>query len=130
MSVPLWSLFIAALMLVLTKAPVAVAQSRSGSGYDNAHPRAQQAGLTGWGARALASHHNMIEAFPVFAAGVLVVLATGTLGAAANVLCLVFLLSRVVYTALYLLNLSTLRSLVWGAGFVASLGLMLLPLLR
>ncbi|MED5492240.1 MAG: MAPEG family protein [Pseudomonadota bacterium] len=129
MSIPLWSLFIAALMLVLTKAPVAVAQSRSG-GYDNAHPRAQQAELNGWGARALASHQNMIEAFPVFAAGVLVVLTTGTLGVAANVLCIIFVLSRIGYTALYLLNLATLRSLVWGAGFVSSLGLMLLPLLR
>ena len=73
-------------MILVTKAPVALAQSKEGRGYDNRNPRVQQSRLTGFGARALAAHQNMIEAFPVFAAGVLVVLATGTLGAAANVI--------------------------------------------
>ncbi|WP_335598963.1 MAPEG family protein, partial [Halopseudomonas sp.] len=57
----------------LPKSRLPLRRGRSGKGYDNAHPRAQQAALTGWGARALASHQNMIEAFPLFAAGVLVV---------------------------------------------------------
>lgn len=129
MSVPLWSLFIAALLLVLTKVPVAVAQGRSGKGYDNANPRAQQAALTGWGARALASHQNMIEAFPLFAAGVLVVLVTGTSGSLANVFCLLFIGCRLAYSAFYLMNLATLRSLVWVAGFICCLGLLLIPAL-
>lgn len=64
-------LLFAALMLVLTKAPVAWAQQRTGR-YDNHDPRAQQRELTGFGARALAAHQNTIEAFPLFAAGVLV----------------------------------------------------------
>lgn len=129
MSVPLWSLFVAALLLVLTKFPVAVAQARSGKGYDNAHPRAQQAALTGWGARALASHQNMIEGFPLFAAGVLVVLVTGTSGSLANLLCLLFIGCRVAYSVFYLMNLATLRSLVWIVGFICCLGLLLVPAL-
>ncbi|GGE49426.1 membrane protein [Halopseudomonas oceani] len=129
MSVPLWCLFIAALLLVFTKVPVAIAQGRSGKGYDNAHPRAQQAALTGWGARALASHQNMIEGFPLFAAGVLVVLVTGTGGSLANVLCLLFITCRIAYSVLYLMNLATLRSLAWIVGFVCCLGLLLIPAL-
>lgn len=51
--------------------PVARAMAEEGGGrYDNHHPRAQQARLTGFGARALAAHLNSIEAFPLFAAGV------------------------------------------------------------
>ncbi|MEX0915991.1 MAG: MAPEG family protein [Wenzhouxiangellaceae bacterium] len=95
-------------------------------GYDNRHPRAQQARLTGFGARALAAHQNMIEAFPVFAAGVLLVMVTGTTGYWVSVLALVFVGARIVYTIFYLGDFPVLRSMTWGVGFAASLGLMLL----
>jgi len=131
MSFPLWCLFFAALMLVLTKAPVAVAMARSGGkGYDNNHPRAQQAELTGWGARAMAAHSNMFEAFPLFAAAVLVVQVSGSIGTLANVLAGLFIVARVLYTLLYLADRSTLRSLVWGVGFISCLIMLVLPAMR
>ncbi|SDU09533.1 MAPEG family protein [Halopseudomonas salegens] len=129
MSFPLWCLFIAALLLVATKAPVAVAMARSGNkGYDNRHPRAQQAALTGWGARAMAAHANHFEAFPVFAAGVLVAQVTGSAGTLVNTLAALFVLARIGYTVLYIKDVHLLRSLVWGVGFISSVLLLLSPL--
>jgi uncharacterized MAPEG superfamily protein len=130
MSFPLWCLFFAALLLVFTKVPVAVAMSRNDKGYDNSHPRAQQNALTGWGARAMAAHANMFEAFPLFAAAVLVVQVSGSIGMLANVLAGLFIVARVLYTLLYLADRSTLRSLVWSVGFVSCLVMMVLPALR
>ena len=130
MSFPLWCLFFAALLLVLTKVPVAVAMSRNDEGYDNSHPRAQQNALTGWGARAMAAHANMFEAFPLFAAAVLTVQVSGSIGMLANVLAGLFIVARVLYTLLYLADRSTLRSLVWGVGVVSCLIMLVLPALR
>ncbi|GAA6129710.1 MAPEG family protein [Halopseudomonas sabulinigri] len=131
MSFMLWCLFFAALLLVFTKVPVAMAMARSGDkGYDNSHPRAQQAALTGWGARAMAAHNNMFEAFPLFAAAVLVVQSTGSVGSLANLLAGLFIVARVLYTLLYLADRSTLRSLVWGVGFICCLIMLVLPAMR
>jgi uncharacterized MAPEG superfamily protein len=130
MTFPLWCLFFAALMLVLTKMPVAVAMQRSSEkGYDNRHPRAQQAALTGWGARAMAAHNNMFEAFPLFAAGVLVAQVTNLHGSLIDLLAGIFIVSRIAYTLLYLADLHALRSLSWIIGFGCCLGLLLSPVL-
>lgn len=130
MSFPLWCLFFAALLIVLTKVPVAIAMARSGDkGYDNRHPRAQQAALTGRGARAMAAHSNMLEAFPLFAAGVLVAQVTGMHGFTIELLAGLFIVSRIAYTALYLMDMATLRSVAWVVGFLCCLGLLLSPAL-
>lgn len=130
MSFPLWCLFVAALMLVLTKIPVGIAMARiDGRGYDNRNPREQQAALKGWGARALAAHQNMFEAFPVFAAGVLVTQVTNVQGMTIDLLAGLFIVTRVLYTVLYLIDLHAMRSLVWMVGFGCSLALLLAPAL-
>ncbi|NCO18721.1 MAG: MAPEG family protein [Gammaproteobacteria bacterium] len=129
MSIALLCLLFAAFMILLTKVPVAMAMARMPGGYDNHHPRAQQARLEGFGARALASHQNMLEAFPIFAAGVLAALVAGADGQWTTLLALVFIAARIAYTILYLADFHILRSLSWGAGFGASLGLMVLALL-
>lgn len=129
MTIALYCLIFAALMVVLTKVPLAMAMAREGRGYDNRNPRQQQARLTGFGARALASHQNMIEAFPVFAAGVLVALYAGATGAWLSGLALTFVISRLGYTACYLADVHALRSVFWVIGFGASVGLMVLALL-
>ena len=128
MQIAIACLLFSALMLVLTKVPVAVAMNREGRGYDNRNPRAQQARLEGFGARALASHQNMIEAFPVFAAGALVALIGGVDGAWLPGLSLAFVFARVAYSICYWADLATLRSLFWVIGYGASVGLMGLAL--
>ncbi|MDY6829793.1 MAG: MAPEG family protein [Pseudomonadota bacterium] len=127
MTIPFWCLVFAMLMLVVTKVPVAVAQGRQGTGYDNQNPRDQQAGLTGWGRRALAAHQNAFESFAPFAAGVLVAHVGGASGSAAAALAVAHVLSRILYTILYIADLDKLRSLIWAVGFFSSVGLVLLP---
>lgn len=128
MSIPLWMLFVAALLNILSKAPAMREMARMPNGYDNKHPRAQQANLTGAGARGLAAHQNSFEAFPVFAAGVLVAEMYANAHPFAAFLSILFIVARIIYVWLYVANYSTLRSVVWGAGFFASLGLLLSPL--
>ena len=53
-------LLIAMLLPYIAKVPVAMAMTKLGR-YDNNHPRAQQAQLTGVGARVVAGHQNVFE---------------------------------------------------------------------
>lgn len=123
------SVIAAALLIFISKMPLAFAQARAVGGYDNSNPRGQQASLEGFGARAKAAHENTIEAFPVFAAGALLALWSDADVATMQMWCSIFLVSRVVYIALYLMDKGTLRSLVWFVGLVASYALMAQPLL-
>ncbi|MBM7062128.1 MAPEG family protein [Pseudomonas sp. UL073] len=130
MSIPFWCVFIAALLIYVAKVPVARAMNREGRGYDNHHPRAQQARLTGLGARAYAAHMNSIEIFPLFAAGVLMAHTTQVFGYWVDVLAVLFVVSRVLYLVLYWADWAWQRSLIWVVGLVCCLLLMLSPVWR
>ena len=127
MAIEFWCIVAAWVVVYLTKLPVAAAMQRAG-GYDNHHPRAQQSTLTGWGARALAAHLNGFETFAPFAAAVLVAHVAGAPTSLVTGLALLFVVARVAYVACYIADLSSLRSAVWGVGFLATLGLFLAPL--
>ncbi|AFU99942.1 MAPEG family protein [Simiduia agarivorans] len=126
MSIAIGCLILAAALIYIAKIPVAVAMAKLDGRYDNHHPRAQQARLTGFGARALAAHQNAIEAFPLFAAGVLAALWAGAALETVNTLCIVFIVARVIYMVLYWMDLDKLRSTVWFVGLIASFWLMAL----
>lgn len=130
MTTVLVCLLVAFLLNMLSKAPVAVAMARQPGGYDNRHPREQQAALEGWGKRALAAHQNQFEAFPAFGVGVLVALATGAAGPWLDGLAIAFVAARILYIALYIANLHLLRSTVWTVGFAATCGLYVLAILQ
>jgi len=96
-------------------------------GLDNNNPRDQQQRLEGWGRRANAAHQNMIEAFPLFAAGMLASMfgrvdlnVTVGLGSA-------FVVLRAIYIALYVGDKATARSGVWSLAFLACCALLLAP---
>lgn len=112
MSLMIWCLLIAGLLPIAAKAPVVYFQNRD-NGYDNRHPRAQQQRLTGAGARAVAGHYNAYEAFPLFAAAVLLVIATDQVNTLNQWLAVGFIGFRIAYHVLYLANWDKLRSLVW-----------------
>jgi uncharacterized MAPEG superfamily protein len=128
MELHLWCIVAAWVLVYVAKLPVAVAMQKTG-GYDNHHPRAQQATLTGWGARALAAHQNGFETFAPFAAAVLVAHVTGAAVGLVDLLAAVFVVSRAVYMCLYIADLAPLRSLVWSVGWIATLGLFLMPVM-
>ncbi|QIR15368.1 MAPEG family protein [Shewanella aestuarii] len=115
-------LLIAILLPYLAKAPVAFAMAKLG-GYDNAHPREQQAKLTGFGARALAGHQNAFESLLVFGLCVVSVIAANSVNDTAIMLAIIHVVARVIYHVFYLINYSTLRSLSWFVAIGASIGI-------
>ncbi|GLX79308.1 membrane protein [Thalassotalea insulae] len=112
-------LFIALLLPYLAKIPVAIAMHQLG-GYDNAHPRAQQAQLTGFGARALAAHQNSFESLIIFTPAILLAIATQHTGSSIQYLAITHVVSRIIYQLLYMINISILRSIAWGIATMAS----------
>lgn len=94
--------------------------------FDNHHPRDWLASQTGARKRATAAQANSWEAFPFFAAGVIIAHLQHVDLFWINLVAMIFIVARVVYIALYLADRASLRSLVWAIGFFASVGLYLL----
>jgi len=106
-------LFIALLLPLLAKGPVAYAMAKQGT-YNNNHPRQQQSELTGFGARALAAHQNAFESLILFAPALLLAIASFNSNEIIVQLAVTHIIARIAYNVLYLANISSLRSLVWG----------------
>ena len=119
MTILIWCLFAATLLPYLAKAPVAIAMNKL-EGYDNDHPRSQQAKLTGFGARALAAHQNAFESLIIFVPAVLLAIATNTITDTVTLLAIAHVIARVAYNVLYLLNIGTVRSIVWAIATISS----------
>lgn len=126
MSTPFVCIFIAFLLCYAPKLPLSLAMARQKGGYDNKHPRLQQARLRGFGARALAAQHNAFEAFGPFAAGVLIAHLAGLDERRATLLAITFVVARTLYIGAYLANLDYLRSAIWGVGFLSTAALYVL----
>ncbi|MBL0196307.1 MAG: MAPEG family protein [Myxococcales bacterium] len=128
MNVPLLCLPIAYALIHAPKVVFSMQLVKMPEGYDNANPRDQQAKLTGAGRRAAAAHANGFEAFAPFAAGVLACELTHARPGTAAALAVAHVIARLVYPFLYIGNVDKARSLVWTVGFLASVGLLVLPL--
>jgi len=119
MTTLIWCLFIAALLPLLAKGPVAYAMNKLG-GYNNNHPREQQSKLTGFGARALAAHQNAFESLMIFAPAVLLAIATQHTDKNIMLLAIVHVCARIAYNILYLMDIDKLRTLVWSVATISS----------
>ena len=89
--------------------------------YDNRDPRAWLARQDGRRARANAAQSNSLEAFPFFAAAVvLALLAANDAAQVAQVAqwAWLFVALRVLYIVCYVADRATLRSIVWLLGVV------------
>jgi uncharacterized MAPEG superfamily protein len=122
MSALLLALLVVALLPYLAKIPVAKAMHQLG-GYDNHHPRAQQAKLEGLGGRATAAHYNSFEALQLFLAAMLSCVVAGNYDGTMQLLAWGFVACRVLYIVLYLIDKALLRSIVWciGVGCVVTM---------
>lgn len=119
MPIAYWCILIAGMLPVFT-----VAVSKAGMrDYDNAEPRAWLERQHGVRRRADYAHRNHFEAFPFFAAAVLVAEQLEANPTLIDTLAVVFILARLAYTALYLSNKPTPRSLAWFVGYACVLGL-------
>ncbi len=126
MTFALWTILVAAILPLL-----ATSMAKAGaSGYDNASPRTWETRLSGWRARANWAHRNHIEAFPVFAAAVLVAQVAHGPQAVVDGLAAVFIVARIGYTAAYVMDKASLRSALWLIGFVCDILLFCSPLMK
>ena len=100
-----------------------VAAKFKAPGMNNQAPRAALAKLEGWQQRAYWAHQNGFEAFPPFAAAVIIAhqlqMAQNTL----DTVAIVFVLCRMLHAMFYIANWSALRSLVWFVGFGCVIGI-------
>ena len=99
---------------------------RSQGGYDNSDPRGWLARQGGWQARANAAQANSFEALPFFIGAVIIAHQLGAPQTALDILALLYVTLRVIYIAMYVAGLPTLRSTVWAAAFVVNIAILFL----
>jgi uncharacterized MAPEG superfamily protein len=98
---------------------------RSQGGYDNQDPRAWLGKLTDWRARANAAQANSFEALPFFIGAVVIAHQVAAPQTLVDILAVVFVTLRVVYIAMYVAGLPTIRSVIWALAFVVNVGILL-----
>lgn len=86
-----------------------------------AGPRDEPMPLSGVAARLDRAFKNFMETFPFFAAAVLTAYLAGKLGTITLWGSAIYVAARALYAPLYAAGIPTIRSLVWGVGFVGLL---------
>jgi uncharacterized MAPEG superfamily protein len=119
MTIAFWCVLIAGILPVIT---TGIAKWGAPA-LDNNHPRDWANGLTGYRRRAYAAHQNAYEAFPFFAAAVIVASITDAPQGVVNLLAMVFIAARIGYTATYMADMSTPRSILWAIGWFSTIAI-------
>jgi uncharacterized MAPEG superfamily protein len=104
---------------------VGYAKVAGGGGYDNSKPREWLENRKGKAKRANWAQQNSYEAFPPFAAGVIVAHLTGAPQMTIDVLAGVFILVRIAHGCFYIADMAMLRSVSWVTGFGLTIALFL-----
>jgi len=118
MTIAYWCILIAGLLPTIT---VGIAKGGS-KDFDNANPRRWLEKQDGMRARADAAHRNHFEAFPFFAAGVLVAQWCEAPQHMIDLLAVTFIAVRIAYTFMYLTDRATLRTISWMLGMLTVIG--------
>jgi len=99
---------------------IATVTAKAGARFDNRNPRDWLAKQEGYRRRANAAQANSFEAFPLFAAAVVVAHLTQAPQSRVDALAVAFVVARVLYLGFYLADLSALRSLAWFVGIASA----------
>jgi uncharacterized MAPEG superfamily protein len=91
--------------------------------FDNNNPREWLAQQTGFRARGNAAQANSFEAFPFFAAGVIIANLAQVDAARIDLYAMVFVAARVGFIVCYVADKASLRSLCWLVGLLSVVGL-------
>ena len=129
MSIVKWCVLMACLLPMLTALLPKVSSLRlsfKDGKYDNDNPRQWAGMLAGWQQRAMAAHSNGFEALPLFIASVIFAQMEHGDPSRIDALAMAFVGLRVVYVAMYLLNLGTMRTLVWTAAVGTNVALLMI----
>lgn len=128
-TVAYWCVLIAALLPLacawLAKSP-GFGKPRREGGFDNREPRAWLARQNGWQARANAAQANSFEALPFFIGAVIIAHQLGAGQTKLDILALLFVTLRVIYVAMYVAGLPTVRSAIWGAALLVNIAILFL----
>ena len=106
-----WMVLVAAMLPY-----VAVGFAKWRSGYDNHLPRVGVEQLPPAKQRAYWAHLNAFEAFPAFAAAVIIAHLAHASQPVVDGLAIAFVVARVAHLLLYMRDLATLRSIAWTVG--------------
>ena len=117
MSTAYWCVLVAALMPYVASS---IAKA-GGERYNNRHPRLWLERQQGFRARANAAQANSFEAFPFFAAAVIIAHLTAAPQDRIDALAVIFVVARAVYIVCYLADWHWARSVVWLIGLLATL---------
>ncbi len=113
MTIGYWCVLLAAFLPL-----VWVGAAKTGqAGYDNNRPRPFLEALDGWPQRANWAQKNALEAFPPFAAAVIIAHLLGNDQSTIDGLAGAFILSRIAHGIFYITDHASLRTLCWLAGF-------------
>lgn len=127
MTIAEWCVFGAVILYLLTIVPFkALGLPR----FDIARPRDPGFYDDPLRARALGAHLNGIEAFPFFAAAVLLAEFRDAPQRLIDELAILYLIVRAAYVVTYIGDRPTLRSILWGVGFAINTAIFFLPAIR
>ena len=118
MTTAYWCILVAGLLPY-----AATVAAKSGAKFDNNNPRDWLAKQEGWRRRANAAQSNGFEAFPLFAAAVIVAHLAHAPQGRVDLLAMVFVAARVGYLAAYLADVAPVRSLLWMVGLGCAVAL-------
>ncbi|HET7729373.1 MAG TPA: MAPEG family protein [Usitatibacter sp.] len=118
MTIAFWCVLAAALLPYAT-----VALGKFDRGYDNRSPRDWESGLQGRQRRAIFAHQNHFEAFPAFAAAVVIAHLAGAPQGPMDAAAATFVALRIAYTWAYVADRATVRSLLWMGGLACVIAL-------
>jgi uncharacterized MAPEG superfamily protein len=126
-TVAYWCVLIAALLPIacamLAKSKGA-GKPRKQGGFDNSDPRGWLARQTDWHARANAAQANSFEALPFFIGAVIIAHQLGAPQTLLDILALVFITLRVIYIAMYVAGLPTIRSGIWTLALLVNIAIL------
>ena len=117
MTTAYWCVLAAALMPYVA---VSIAKS-GGERFDNSNPRLWLKKQQGFRARANAAQANSFEAFPFFAAAVIVAQLTQAPQDRIDALAVMFVLARAAFIVFYVADWHWARSIAWTMGIVATI---------
>jgi uncharacterized MAPEG superfamily protein len=117
-------LFAAVVLTVLSIVPAKLDGRRE---YDNANPRDPRFYTAGLRARSQGAHQNGYEAFPFFAASVILAEMRAVPQGTVDSFAVAFILARIAYVLLYLGDRPSLRSAVWFIALLCNLAIFFSP---
>ncbi len=116
MTIAYWCVLIGAFMPLMWTATAKFGGARKMTPEQNRAPREFLETVQGMQKRAHWAQQNSFEAFPAFAAAVVISHLAGNAQHTIDLLAMAWVAARVGYGICYLADWGTLRSIVWGAG--------------